>query len=81
MRWLGPVLGEHNDEVLGALGYEAQASARFKRDGVLWVHEYGRMRADAGPRPVVRRVHACMYRHLTEIKLCGDRSACADSGC
>ena len=34
-RWLGPALGEHNDEVLQALGYDAEQIAQFKRDKVL----------------------------------------------
>ncbi|WP_009912101.1 CaiB/BaiF CoA transferase family protein, partial [Burkholderia humptydooensis] len=29
-RWLGPALGEHTDEVLGALGYDAQAIAALR---------------------------------------------------
>ncbi|AOJ01997.1 CoA-transferase [Burkholderia mayonis] len=29
-RWLGPELGEHTDEVLGALGYDAQAIAALR---------------------------------------------------
>ncbi|HEV2612648.1 MAG TPA: CaiB/BaiF CoA-transferase family protein [Noviherbaspirillum sp.] len=34
-RWLGPALGEHNDEVLQSLGYDAEQIAQFKRDKVL----------------------------------------------
>ena len=34
-RWLGPTLGEHNDEVLGSLGYDADAIALLRRDGVI----------------------------------------------
>lgn len=34
-RWLGPELGEHNDEVLKALGYDEESIAQLKREGVL----------------------------------------------
>ncbi|MGE5523397.1 MAG: CaiB/BaiF CoA transferase family protein [Rhodospirillaceae bacterium] len=34
-RWLGPTLGEHNDEVLGALGYSEADRARMRRKGVI----------------------------------------------
>lgn len=34
-RWLGPELGEHNDEILGALGYDKESIAQLKREGVL----------------------------------------------
>ena len=34
-RWLGPMLGEHNAEVLGELGYDAEAIAALRRDGVI----------------------------------------------
>lgn len=33
--WLGPELGQHNDEVLAALGYDTAAIAQLRRDGVL----------------------------------------------
>ena len=33
--WLGPKLGEHNDEVLSALGYDAAAQAALKKSGVI----------------------------------------------
>lgn len=33
--WIGPALGQHNDEVLGALGYDAAAIDGLRRDGVL----------------------------------------------
>ncbi|AIO50472.1 acyl-CoA transferases/carnitine dehydratase domain protein [Burkholderia mallei] len=29
-RWLGPALGEHTDEVLGTLGYDAPAIAALR---------------------------------------------------
>jgi crotonobetainyl-CoA:carnitine CoA-transferase CaiB-like acyl-CoA transferase len=35
MRWLGPELGQHTDEVLGALGYSAEAVADFRRRGIV----------------------------------------------
>ncbi|MGB7478714.1 MAG: CaiB/BaiF CoA-transferase family protein [Burkholderiaceae bacterium] len=34
-RWLGPELGQHNDEVLAALGYDAAQIAALRADGVL----------------------------------------------
>ncbi|MNN27226.1 Bile acid-CoA hydrolase [compost metagenome] len=34
-QWLGPALGQHNDEVLASLGYDAAAIARLKADGVV----------------------------------------------
>jgi formyl-CoA transferase len=34
-KWLGPELGQHNDEVLQSLGYSAQQIAALKQDGVL----------------------------------------------
>lgn len=34
-QWIGPSLGQHNDEVLAALGYSAQDIAALKDDGVL----------------------------------------------
>src|SRR5471032_78180 len=34
-QWIGPALGQHNDEVLAALGYSAQDIAALKDDGVL----------------------------------------------
>jgi crotonobetainyl-CoA:carnitine CoA-transferase CaiB-like acyl-CoA transferase len=34
-RWLGPKLGEHNDEVLAGLGYSADEIAALREDGVL----------------------------------------------
>ncbi|MNS98416.1 Crotonobetainyl-CoA:carnitine CoA-transferase [compost metagenome] len=34
-QWLGPTLGQHNDEVLASLGYDAAAIARLKVDGVV----------------------------------------------
>lgn len=34
-RWLGPRLGEHNDEVLGALGYSEADRAQMRRKGVI----------------------------------------------
>lgn len=34
-RWLGPELGEHNDEVLHALGYSAEQINALRADGVL----------------------------------------------
>ncbi len=34
-RWLGPDLGEHNEEVLGALGYDAAQIAAWRQDGVI----------------------------------------------
>ena len=33
--WLGPKLGEHNAEVLSALGYDAAAQAALKKSGVI----------------------------------------------
>ncbi|NRH28834.1 CaiB/BaiF CoA-transferase family protein [Pseudomonas sp. MS19] len=33
--WVGPELGEHNEAVLGALGYDASAIAELKANGVL----------------------------------------------
>jgi formyl-CoA transferase len=33
--WIGPRLGAHNAEVLGALGYDAQAQAALKAGGVI----------------------------------------------
>ena len=34
-RWLGPTLGQHNTEIFNALGYDAQAIARLRDDGVI----------------------------------------------
>jgi formyl-CoA transferase len=34
-RWLGPELGEHNNEVLHALGYSAEQISALRADGVL----------------------------------------------
>ncbi len=34
-RWLGPALGEHNDDVLGALGYSDAERAELRRKGVI----------------------------------------------
>ncbi|MCC7601148.1 CoA transferase [Janthinobacterium sp. FW305-129] len=34
-QWLGPALGQHNDEVLASLGYDAAAIAQLKADGVV----------------------------------------------
>ncbi|HEY9445637.1 MAG TPA: CaiB/BaiF CoA-transferase family protein [Burkholderiales bacterium] len=34
-RWIGPALGEHNDAVLGALGYDDAQRADLKRRGVI----------------------------------------------
>jgi crotonobetainyl-CoA:carnitine CoA-transferase CaiB-like acyl-CoA transferase len=34
-RWLGPALGQHTDEVLGALGYSDTDIAAMRKDGVL----------------------------------------------
>ncbi|WP_432383012.1 CaiB/BaiF CoA transferase family protein [Duganella sp. P38] len=34
-KWLGPTLGQHNDEVLQALGYSAEAIAAMRQQGVL----------------------------------------------
>lgn len=34
-RWIGPALGQHNDEVLQSLGYSAEQIAALKLDGVL----------------------------------------------
>ena len=34
-RWLGPRLGEHNDEVLASLGMDAEAIAQLRLDGVI----------------------------------------------
>ena len=34
-RWLGPALGEHNDEILRALGYGADQITQLRDDGVL----------------------------------------------
>ena len=34
-KWLGPTLGEHNDEVLHRLGYDDAAIAQLKIDGVI----------------------------------------------
>ncbi|HEU4845078.1 MAG TPA: CaiB/BaiF CoA-transferase family protein [Burkholderiaceae bacterium] len=34
-KWMGPALGQHNDEVLAALGYSAQEIAAFRHDKVL----------------------------------------------
>ena len=34
-QWIGPALGQHNDEVLAALGYSVEDIAAFKDDGVL----------------------------------------------
>ncbi|MBY0556568.1 MAG: CoA transferase, partial [Burkholderiaceae bacterium] len=33
-RWIGPALGQHNDEVLQTLGYSAEEIAAMKQDGV-----------------------------------------------
>ncbi|WP_374362553.1 CaiB/BaiF CoA transferase family protein [Pseudoduganella danionis] len=34
-RWIGPALGQHNEEVLQSLGYSAEQIAALKQDGVL----------------------------------------------
>ncbi len=34
-KWLGPSLGEHNQEILAALGYDAAQIAALQRDGVV----------------------------------------------
>ena len=34
-RWIGPELGAHNAEVLGALGYSAEEQQELKRRGVI----------------------------------------------
>jgi formyl-CoA transferase len=34
-RWIGPELGEHTEEVLSALGYDAQRQADLKRRGII----------------------------------------------
>ncbi len=34
-KWLGPTLGEHNDEILRALGYDDDALAQLRRDKVV----------------------------------------------
>ena len=34
-QWLGPTLGQHNDEVLSSLGFDAAAIAQLKADGVV----------------------------------------------
>ena len=34
-KWLGPTLGEHNAEILGALGYDANEIEQMRRDGVI----------------------------------------------
>lgn len=34
-RWIGPELGEHTDEVLAGLGYDAEQIAAFRREKVL----------------------------------------------
>lgn len=34
-RWIGPALGEHNDEILGGLGYDAEQIAELRRDHVI----------------------------------------------
>jgi formyl-CoA transferase len=34
-RWIGPTLGEHNAEVLGALGYTAEQQAQLRSKGVV----------------------------------------------
>jgi formyl-CoA transferase len=34
-QWIGPALGQHNDEVLRSLGYSDDEIAAMKRDGVL----------------------------------------------
>jgi formyl-CoA transferase len=34
-RWIGPELGEHTEEVLSALGYDAQQQADLKRRGII----------------------------------------------
>jgi formyl-CoA transferase len=33
--WVGPALGEHNAQVLGELGYDAQQIARLRSDGAI----------------------------------------------
>lgn len=33
--WLGPGLGQHNDEILGRLGYDGVQIARFRAEGVI----------------------------------------------
>lgn len=34
-RWIGPKLGEHTNEVLSALGYDAAALAKLEKEGVI----------------------------------------------
>jgi formyl-CoA transferase len=34
-RWIGPDLGAHTAEVLGALGYSAQEQDELKRKGII----------------------------------------------
>ncbi len=34
-KWLGPALGEHNDEILHALGYDDMQITQLRRDGVI----------------------------------------------
>jgi crotonobetainyl-CoA:carnitine CoA-transferase CaiB-like acyl-CoA transferase len=34
-KWLGPTLGEHNDEVLGGLGYDASDIAKLRSEKVI----------------------------------------------
>ena len=34
-QWLGPTLGQHNDEVLAGLGFDAAAIAKLKADGIV----------------------------------------------
>jgi len=34
-KWVGPVLGEHTAEVLGALGYSGQQQRELKQRGII----------------------------------------------
>jgi crotonobetainyl-CoA:carnitine CoA-transferase CaiB-like acyl-CoA transferase len=35
VRWLPPACGEHTDEILRGLGYDAAAIARLRKDGAV----------------------------------------------
>jgi len=35
MRWLGPELGQHTDEILGQAGYSAETVAALRRKGIV----------------------------------------------